>query len=266
VPLHARSSEENYQLLLPVQRAWFNDPLNGRPLYATTPKLQDHIQGEPGCFLPREPVSDFGGRIQRWSGLSGAISDLVGGILFFRDCGLALVDAIGRGRLSGDVVIRLPGGTASSWHAALICDSVRRRPFQVRPGREVWRTLKYKLTYNLFYGFPSCTLDQQQEYAAHLEVEYRRLRRELGPEPPQSAPTPRLIEFIPTAFQERVLNALDKKALTKRALERVLGVDSKQLQRDGLTPLMRAGKIRNNRNAGGYYRPDAPPPRLLQNP
>jgi hypothetical protein len=63
----------------------------------------------------------------------------------------------------------------------------------------------------------------------------------------------------PTPFQDRVLSELNGKALTRRRLESVLKVDSKQLNRDGLKPLREAGRIKNDRNVGGYYRTDAPP-------
>jgi hypothetical protein len=70
--------------------------------------------------------------------------------------------------------------------------------------------------------------------------------------------------FVPTAFQERILAALNKKAMKADALQSALWVDRKRLYREGLNPLMQAGLVRNNRRVGGYYRPDAPPPKYAE--
>jgi hypothetical protein len=67
--------------------------------------------------------------------------------------------------------------------------------------------------------------------------------------------------FIPTDLQERILEALNGKALTLDALAEKLDHERSSLHRDGLKELMRRGLVRNNRRAGGYYRPDAPPPK-----
>jgi hypothetical protein len=75
--------------------------------------------------------------------------------------------------------------------------------------------------------------------------------------------------YIPTQLQERVLRALDGKALTLDSLHRALKTDRKRLHHYGLKPLMQAGCVKNNRRVGGYYRPDAPPPKyaaLLRDP
>jgi hypothetical protein len=78
------------------------------------------------------------------------------------------------------------------------------------------------------------------------------------PQPPQDEDPP----FLPTELQERILAALDRKALTLDALALKLDVDRGNLHRDGIKELKKHGLIDNHRRAGGYYRPDAPPPKL----
>jgi hypothetical protein len=72
------------------------------------------------------------------------------------------------------------------------------------------------------------------------------------------------LPFIPSAFQERILKALQGKALTADNLQTKLDVDRKALYRDGLSELKKHGKIMNNRRVGGYFRADAPPPKLAE--
>jgi hypothetical protein len=72
----------------------------------------------------------------------------------------------------------------------------------------------------------------------------------------QEAPQP---EYVPTAFQERLLRAVKEKALTASNLERKLRVGRRQLYRDGINPLKRVGRLANNRRLGGYYDPTSPP-------
>jgi hypothetical protein len=67
--------------------------------------------------------------------------------------------------------------------------------------------------------------------------------------------------FVPTAFQLRILQALERKNLTADELEGKVDSDRKRLFRDGLNPLKKAGKIANRRSIG-YFRPDSPPPLL----
>jgi DeoR/GlpR family transcriptional regulator of sugar metabolism len=67
--------------------------------------------------------------------------------------------------------------------------------------------------------------------------------------------------FIPTELQERILEALKQKALTLDALAQKLKTERSTLHRDGIKELMIEEKIANNRRVGGYYRPDAPPPK-----
>jgi hypothetical protein len=70
--------------------------------------------------------------------------------------------------------------------------------------------------------------------------------------------------FILTAFQERLLNTLEGKAMTADNLESALKVDRKQLYRDGINPLRKHGLVDNNRRVGGYYRPNAPPAKYAE--
>ena len=62
-----------------------------------------------------------------------------------------------------------------------------------------------------------------------------------------------------TEKQREVLLALDRRALTLKALAEMLECDPSRLQRDHLKPLMMLGHIQNDGSVGGYYRPDAPP-------
>jgi hypothetical protein len=76
-----------------------------------------------------------------------------------------------------------------------------------------------------------------------------------------SKATPLLL-WIPSEDQRRVLHELKDKGMTKDCLAEKLDMDSRQLHRDVLSELMKRGKIRNHRRAGGYFRPDAPPPAI----
>jgi hypothetical protein len=67
--------------------------------------------------------------------------------------------------------------------------------------------------------------------------------------------------FIPSELQERILEALDKKALTLDALAEQLDIERSALHRDGIKELMAENRIANHRRVGGYYRLDAPPPK-----
>jgi hypothetical protein len=86
------------------------------------------------------------------------------------------------------------------------------------------------------------------------------------PEPPAAGPPPaqateQELPFIPTELQGRILQALDGKAMTLDALAAKLDVDRSTLYRFGVKELKARGLIANNRRVGGYYRPDAPPPK-----
>ncbi len=69
--------------------------------------------------------------------------------------------------------------------------------------------------------------------------------------------------FIPTRFQQRILDKLGYTALTADELQAELDVDRSRLYRDGLRELKREGLVKNHRRVG-YYRPDAPPPEYPQ--
>lgn len=59
--------------------------------------------------------------------------------------------------------------------------------------------------------------------------------------------------------QQRILEALDGRALTKEKLAtEICGGDSRRITR-GIKELMDDGVVANNRKLPGYYRPDAPP-------
>jgi hypothetical protein len=77
------------------------------------------------------------------------------------------------------------------------------------------------------------------------------------PQPPQDGE----VTFIPSELQERILAVLNQKALTQDALAHKLKVDRSNIYRDGIKELKKQGLIANHRRAGGYYRPDAPPPK-----
>jgi hypothetical protein len=68
--------------------------------------------------------------------------------------------------------------------------------------------------------------------------------------------------FIPSAFQRRILDALKGKALTADKLQAELGCHREDLYARGLRELKAMGLVLNNRRAGGYYRPDFPPPEI----
>jgi predicted transcriptional regulator len=67
-----------------------------------------------------------------------------------------------------------------------------------------------------------------------------------------------------TELQERILKALEEKALTLDALAEQLQVERSQLYRDGIKELKEHGRIKNHRRIGGYYRRDRPPPKYAE--
>jgi hypothetical protein len=84
----------------------------------------------------------------------------------------------------------------------------------------------------------------------------------LGAQAGMSMPAPpsSVTDFIPSAFQMRILKALDAKALTADNLQARLSCDRKTLYARGLRELMQHDVVRNNRRIGGYYLPNRPPP------
>jgi hypothetical protein len=79
-------------------------------------------------------------------------------------------------------------------------------------------------------------------------------------EPSAGAATP----FIASELQERILAALEGKALTLDALVARLDIDRSTLYRDGIKELRARGLIANHRRLGGYYRRDALPPKYAE--
>jgi hypothetical protein len=63
----------------------------------------------------------------------------------------------------------------------------------------------------------------------------------------------------PSGFQKMILEELKGRALTADNLEVRLRTNRKRLYKDGLHFLLDAGLVANDRQIGGYYRPDSPP-------
>ncbi len=72
------------------------------------------------------------------------------------------------------------------------------------------------------------------------------------------------LPFVPSTLQLRILEALNKKARTATQLQGDVGKDRKTLYERGLRELMKNSKVCNNRRVGGYYRPDALPPKYAE--
>jgi hypothetical protein len=70
--------------------------------------------------------------------------------------------------------------------------------------------------------------------------------------------------FVPSPLQVRILAALENRALTADNLQDRLEIDRSSLYMRGLNELMARGKVVNYRRVGGYYRPDAPPPKYAK--
>jgi hypothetical protein len=66
--------------------------------------------------------------------------------------------------------------------------------------------------------------------------------------------------WIPSEPQRQALEHLKGKALTRDSLASKLDKDPRVVTRDVLKALREQGLIRHDRRAGGFYRPDAPPP------
>jgi hypothetical protein len=118
----------------------------------------------------------------------------------------------------------------------------------------------------IMVALPATPVERFGRTLTPLRVAAEMLRDSSGPDSAGSRPMHAAdsAPFFPTQFQERILRALDKKALTADLLQTRLNVDRKQLYRDGLRQLKAVGRVRNNRRVGGYYRPDAPPERASQ--
>lgn len=68
--------------------------------------------------------------------------------------------------------------------------------------------------------------------------------------------------FVPTATQDAILDALAGKALRTDALAARVDCDRRTLFKpNGIKELVQAGWVRHHRRLG-YYRPDDPPPEL----
>lgn len=68
--------------------------------------------------------------------------------------------------------------------------------------------------------------------------------------------------FVPTAFQQAVLEALDCKALRTEALAAAVGDRARLFRpKGGLAELREHGLVSHHERLG-YYRPDSPPPQL----
>jgi hypothetical protein len=85
--------------------------------------------------------------------------------------------------------------------------------------------------------------------------------RDRGAELPIAAEQALTSGFVPDRTQSLILDALDGKALTLAKLERAAERSRKTLIK-ALKELNKAGLVKNCRRIGGYYRPDAPPPRV----
>jgi hypothetical protein len=70
--------------------------------------------------------------------------------------------------------------------------------------------------------------------------------------------------FVPTAYQKRILDLLEGRAMTADLLQDKLNTDRKSLYYRGLNELKEQDLVRSSRRVGGYYRPDAPPPKFAE--
>lgn len=68
--------------------------------------------------------------------------------------------------------------------------------------------------------------------------------------------------IILTELQRRILACLERRAMTTDKLSAELGCDRRTMHKPGgINELRNRGQVRNNRQVGGYYRPDSPPAR-----
>ena len=169
-------------------------------------------------------------------------------------------------------------------YTRVTAEVMRQAPTEVPWSADVWQRVRQQLT-----EAPSLDLKRIQARLAlernravrQLEMRFGVLVTESGlipspvvpqdaePEPAATAtPSPSSADddlpFIPSDLQERILEVLQQKALTLDALAVKLDVDRSALYRDGIKELMQRGLIANNRRVGGYYRPDAPPPKYAE--
>lgn len=105
-------------------------------------------------------------------------------------------------------------------------------------------------------NYPACPL----EYVA-LHLRYLPVPIQLAAGMPTQAESVGE-RFLPTPFQQAILDALDGKALRTDALAAVVG-DRPRLFRPkgGIKELQEHGMVAHHQRRG-YYRPDAPPPEL----
>ena len=68
--------------------------------------------------------------------------------------------------------------------------------------------------------------------------------------------------FVPSPFQEAILEALDGKALKTQALGAAAGDKSRLYKPHGLQELRDRGMVEHHDRLG-FWRPDAPPPELV---
>ncbi len=88
-----------------------------------------------------------------------------------------------------------------------------------------------------------------------------------APVPPpatsQSAPEDDWKPFVPTPFQKAILKALEGKAMHTRALGIAVGDKGRLYKPGGIKELEERGLVEQHDRLG-YYRPDVPPPEILQ--
>lgn len=103
---------------------------------------------------------------------------------------------------------------------------------------------------------PGCAFLYVEIHAEHLPVPIRLTDGPFGGRVSEEA------TFVPTPFQEAILDALEGKALRKQQLGAAVG-DASRLYRDpgGLKELRDHGLVAHHSRLG-YYRPDAPPDQL----
>jgi hypothetical protein len=83
------------------------------------------------------------------------------------------------------------------------------------------------------------------------------------PPEPDGQGDPDDVPFIPGPFQQGILDALDGRAMRTDALARAVDCDRRRLFKPGGLPELRDHGLADHHHRPGYYRPDAPPPKLL---
>jgi hypothetical protein len=71
--------------------------------------------------------------------------------------------------------------------------------------------------------------------------------------------------FVPTPFQQEILDALEGRALRTEGLASAVGCDRRSLFRKpgGISELQEHGYVKTHKRMG-YYRPDSPPEEIFQ--